>query len=219
MFFKAGYKPDSVEPHPRLLYNQLHPDDASAFKDAELQVVNGQHHDDLRFRIVNRGGERQLSISFHRLGSAGRQLVTGVVKDLTREEALHRKLADTAHEAGGTIEFIQGIIPTSLVSALTDGSVLQALFVALLVGFGIQGMGAGEQTHVGGEQASRSDAHGAGVQDGAVEVDEHALADVHVGAVVDADGGLDPGVGGEEVFVFLCCGGGWWEGGFVVDDS
>ncbi|MEO9327678.1 cation:dicarboxylate symporter family transporter [Gordonia aurantiaca] len=51
------------------------------------------------------------------------------------------KLADKAHEAGGTIEFIQGIIPTSLVSALTDGSVLQALFVALLVGFAIQALG------------------------------------------------------------------------------
>jgi aerobic C4-dicarboxylate transport protein len=54
-------------------------------------------------------------------------------------------LADTAHESGGTTEFIVGIIPTTLVSSLTDGSVLQALFVALLVGFAIQAMGrAGE---------------------------------------------------------------------------
>ncbi|WP_448639149.1 cation:dicarboxylate symporter family transporter [Geodermatophilus sp. URMC 63] len=54
-------------------------------------------------------------------------------------------LADTAHESGGTTEFIVGIIPTTLVSSLTDGSVLQALFVALLVGFAIQALGkAGE---------------------------------------------------------------------------
>ena len=49
--------------------------------------------------------------------------------------------AEKAHEAGGTLDFIQGIIPETLVSALTAGSVLQALFVALLVGFAIQGMG------------------------------------------------------------------------------
>ncbi|MGW5381700.1 cation:dicarboxylate symporter family transporter [Nocardia sp. NPDC003963] len=49
--------------------------------------------------------------------------------------------AEKAHEAGGTVEFLQGIVPTSLVSALTDGSVLQALFVALLVGFAVQAMG------------------------------------------------------------------------------
>ncbi len=39
------------------------------------------------------------------------------------------------------MEFIQHIIPTSLFSALTEGNVLQALFVALLVGFAIQAMG------------------------------------------------------------------------------
>jgi len=49
--------------------------------------------------------------------------------------------AATAEEAGGTTEFLLGIIPTSLASALTDGSVLEALFVALLVGFAIQALG------------------------------------------------------------------------------
>jgi aerobic C4-dicarboxylate transport protein len=48
-------------------------------------------------------------------------------------------------EGGGTTGFILGLIPKTLVSALTDGSVLQALLVALLVGFAIQSMGrAGE---------------------------------------------------------------------------
>ncbi|SFT50834.1 aerobic C4-dicarboxylate transport protein [Geodermatophilus amargosae] len=55
------------------------------------------------------------------------------------------ELAGTAEESGGTVDFLLGLIPTTLVSALTDGSVLQALLVALLVGFAIQAMGrAGE---------------------------------------------------------------------------
>ena len=50
---------------------------------------------------------------------------------------------DDAHEAPhGTVAFLLGIIPRTLVSALTDGSVLQTLFVALLVGFALQSMGA-----------------------------------------------------------------------------
>ncbi|QIX49068.1 cation:dicarboxylase symporter family transporter [Rhodococcus sp. DMU1] len=50
-------------------------------------------------------------------------------------------LADKAHAAGGTMDFIASIIPTSLLSALTEGSVLQTLFVALLVGFALQALG------------------------------------------------------------------------------
>lgn len=50
-------------------------------------------------------------------------------------------LAEKAHAAGGTMDFIASIIPTSLLSSLTEGSVLQTLFVALLVGFGLQAMG------------------------------------------------------------------------------
>ncbi len=45
----------------------------------------------------------------------------------------------------GTADFLLGIIPKTLVSAFTEGSVLQTLFVALLVGFALQAMGrAGE---------------------------------------------------------------------------
>lgn len=55
------------------------------------------------------------------------------------------ELAGEAHSEGGTMEFIADIIPQTLFSAVTEGNVLQALFVALLVGFGIQTMGpAGE---------------------------------------------------------------------------
>ena len=39
------------------------------------------------------------------------------------------------------MEFFENIIPTTLLSSLTVGNVLQTLFVALLVGFGLQAMG------------------------------------------------------------------------------
>jgi aerobic C4-dicarboxylate transport protein len=51
------------------------------------------------------------------------------------------ELAEKAHESGGLMDFIQHIIPTTLFSSLTEGNVLQALFVALLVGFALQAMG------------------------------------------------------------------------------
>ncbi|SDG82514.1 cation:dicarboxylate symporter family transporter [Klenkia brasiliensis] len=47
--------------------------------------------------------------------------------------------AETAPE--GTTGFILSLIPTTLLSSLTAGSVLQALLVALLVGFALQAMG------------------------------------------------------------------------------
>ena len=47
----------------------------------------------------------------------------------------------TVPPAPGSGNFIIDIIPTTLFSSLTAGSVLQALFVALLVGFAIQTMG------------------------------------------------------------------------------
>ena len=51
------------------------------------------------------------------------------------------ELAEKAHESGGIMDFIQHIIPNTLFSSLTEGNVLQALFVALLVGFALQAMG------------------------------------------------------------------------------
>ena len=49
--------------------------------------------------------------------------------------------ADPSAEGGGTVAFITGIIPTTLVSPLVNESVLSTLFVALLVGFAIQALG------------------------------------------------------------------------------
>ena len=51
------------------------------------------------------------------------------------------ELAGKAQESGGVVDFISHIIPTTLFSALTEGNVLQALFVALLVGFATQALG------------------------------------------------------------------------------
>ncbi|MFC4104946.1 cation:dicarboxylate symporter family transporter [Micromonospora zhanjiangensis] len=59
-------------------------------------------------------------------------------------------LSDTVAKAGqkaaggaeeGTVEFLLGIVPKTLFSALTEGEVLQALLVALLVGFAVQSLG------------------------------------------------------------------------------
>ncbi|WP_010475557.1 C4-dicarboxylate transporter DctA [Streptomyces somaliensis] len=43
---------------------------------------------------------------------------------------------------GGTADFLLGIVPETLVSAFTEGEVLQTLLVALLTGFALQAMGA-----------------------------------------------------------------------------
>jgi aerobic C4-dicarboxylate transport protein len=62
---------------------------------------------------------------------------------------LSKALSDQAHKqatgAQGTTEFLLGIIPKTLFSALTEGSVLQTLLVALLTGFALQALrGKGE---------------------------------------------------------------------------
>lgn len=49
--------------------------------------------------------------------------------------------AQVSDEAVSGVDFVLGIIPDSLLSALTSGEVLQALLVALLVGFAVQAMG------------------------------------------------------------------------------
>ncbi|MER5885609.1 cation:dicarboxylase symporter family transporter [Streptomyces sp. NPDC001941] len=51
-----------------------------------------------------------------------------------------QKQASGASE--GTADFLLGIIPKTLVSAFTEGEVLQTLLVALLAGFALQAMGA-----------------------------------------------------------------------------
>jgi len=51
-----------------------------------------------------------------------------------------KEYASKAHESSVT-GFIADIIPTTLLSALTDGNILQTLFVAILVGVALAGAG------------------------------------------------------------------------------
>ncbi|MEO5743680.1 MAG: cation:dicarboxylase symporter family transporter, partial [Terracoccus sp.] len=58
--------------------------------------------------------------------------------------------AQIAAKSEGAVDFLLGLIPDTLLSALTSGSVLQALLVAMLVGFALQKMGrAGEPILIG----------------------------------------------------------------------
>nr|WP_155073840.1 cation:dicarboxylase symporter family transporter [Streptomyces taklimakanensis] len=58
------------------------------------------------------------------------------------EEARSAGAAQAEGASESTVDFLLGIIPTTLVSAFTEGEVLQTLLVALLVGFALQAMGA-----------------------------------------------------------------------------
>ncbi|MXP22550.1 cation:dicarboxylase symporter family transporter [Gordonia sp. HNM0687] len=73
--------------------------------------------------------------------AVGNMIQPGGGLDITATAGVGAEQAAKAHESGGTMAFIESIIPTSMLSSLTAGNVLQALFVALLVGFAIQAMG------------------------------------------------------------------------------
>ncbi|MFD9949503.1 cation:dicarboxylate symporter family transporter [Nonomuraea sp. NPDC059023] len=78
-------------------------------------------------------------------------LVIGLVVGNMLDPGAGLQLTDAARESaateaakGGeasTTDFLLGIIPTTLVSAFTEGQVLQTLLVALLAGFALQAMG------------------------------------------------------------------------------
>ncbi|WP_327085165.1 cation:dicarboxylase symporter family transporter [Nonomuraea sp. NBC_01738] len=79
-------------------------------------------------------------------------LVIGLVVGNLLDPGAGLQLTDAAKQAAeaeaakggesGTADFLLGIIPTTLVSAFTEGQVLQTLLVALLAGFALQAMGA-----------------------------------------------------------------------------
>ncbi len=84
----------------------------------------------------------------------GNIIKPGEGMDLTTEAADEAKAQ--AAEAASTTDFLLGIIPDTLFSALTSGEVLQTLLVALLVGFALQAMGrAGEPMLRGVEHLQR----------------------------------------------------------------
>jgi aerobic C4-dicarboxylate transport protein len=57
------------------------------------------------------------------------------------EAARHAGQGQVGEASEGAVDFALGIIPTTLVSAFTEGKVLQTLLIALLVGFALQAMG------------------------------------------------------------------------------
>jgi aerobic C4-dicarboxylate transport protein len=93
-------------------------------------------------------------------------LIIGLVVGNLLQPGAGLNLTDAARRAGqsqaeaghaqSTTDFLLGIIPTTLVSALTSGVVLQTLFVALLAGFAIQLLGhSGEAILRGVKHAER----------------------------------------------------------------
>ncbi|SEM37400.1 cation:dicarboxylate symporter family transporter [Nonomuraea pusilla] len=78
-------------------------------------------------------------------------LVIGLLVGNLLDPGTGLQLTDAAKQAAeaeaakggesGTTDFLLGIIPTTLVSAFTEGEVLQTLLVALLAGFALQAMG------------------------------------------------------------------------------
>jgi aerobic C4-dicarboxylate transport protein len=72
-------------------------------------------------------------------------LVVGLVVGNVLHPGEGLQLSNTGYEVEGeaesTTDFILGIIPTTLVSPLVGDSVLQVLFVSLLIGFAIQQLG------------------------------------------------------------------------------
>ncbi|MCX5416690.1 cation:dicarboxylase symporter family transporter [Streptomyces sp. NBC_00059] len=80
-------------------------------------------------------------------------LAIGLVVGNLLEPGSSLHLTEAARAAGeaqagdseSTVDFLLGIIPTTMVSAFTEGEVLQTLLIALLAGFALQAMGsAGE---------------------------------------------------------------------------
>ncbi|MFI6443962.1 cation:dicarboxylate symporter family transporter [Kitasatospora sp. NPDC050543] len=71
----------------------------------------------------------------------GNLLEPGSGLHLTQALAKSGHAQAAAGHAQGTADFLLGIIPTTMLSALTEGKVLQTLLVALLAGFALQAMG------------------------------------------------------------------------------
>ncbi|WP_329550103.1 cation:dicarboxylase symporter family transporter [Streptomyces sp. NBC_01356] len=84
------------------------------------------------------------------LVALGIGLVVGNILEPGTGLAVTDAIKDVGHaqvdaEAKDTTEFLLGIIPTTFVSAFTEGEVLQTLLIALLCGFALQAMGSAGQ--------------------------------------------------------------------------
>ncbi|GHD09071.1 C4-dicarboxylate transporter DctA [Streptomyces violarus] len=96
------------------------------------------------------GGIALVYFTIMSLVALGIGLVVGNILEPGTGLAVTDAIKDAGHaqidsEAKGTSEFLLGIIPTTIVSAFTNESVLQTLLIALLAGFALQGMGSAGQ--------------------------------------------------------------------------
>jgi aerobic C4-dicarboxylate transport protein len=102
-----------------------------------------------------------VAIGYFLLMSTFALLIGLVVGNLLHPgKGLHLDPAAKAHQqaegGAGTVDFLLGIVPTTLVSAFTEGQVLQTLLVALLAGFALQKLGpSGEPIRRGVEHVQR----------------------------------------------------------------
>ena len=62
----------------------------------------------------------------------------------------------------------------------------------------VERVGARIETAIRAHEGPGADSDGAGIDEGSVEVEEEAGAEFDVAAIVDMDGGVDPGFRGEE---------------------
>ncbi|WP_433920875.1 cation:dicarboxylase symporter family transporter [Streptomyces canus] len=96
------------------------------------------------------GGIALLYFTIMSLVALGIGLVVGNILEPGTGLAVTDAIKDAGHaqvdaEAKDTTEFLLGIIPTTIVSAFTEGEVLQTLLIALLAGFALQAMGSAGQ--------------------------------------------------------------------------
>ncbi|MGX1565760.1 cation:dicarboxylate symporter family transporter [Streptomyces sp. NPDC055506] len=96
------------------------------------------------------GGIALVYFTVMSLVALGIGLVVGNILEPGTGLAVTDAIKDAGHaqidsEAKGASEFLLGIIPTTIVSAFTNESVLQTLLIALLAGFALQGMGSAGQ--------------------------------------------------------------------------
>jgi hypothetical protein len=63
---------------------------------------------------------------------------------------------------------------------------------------GVELVGARVETAIRAHKSPGTDSDGAGIDEGGVEVEEDAGAELDVAAIVDVDGGIYPGFRGEE---------------------
>jgi aerobic C4-dicarboxylate transport protein len=92
------------------------------------------------------GGIALLYFTIMSMVALGIGLVVGNILDPGTGLAVTDAVKDAGHaqvdaEAKDTTEFLLGIIPTTMISAFTQGEVLQTLLIALLAGFALQAMG------------------------------------------------------------------------------